>query len=159
MAIRPRRASCKYIVSACLAGVNCTYKKTNNLKPFVKALVDKEKAVPVCPEVMGGLGIPREKAEISGGNGFDVLNLRAKVITGSGRDISREYIKGAGIIGAIAKRYKIKKAILKSGSPACGCGFIYDGTFTDTRIKADGVLTAILKAGGVKIFNERSKRY
>lgn len=145
------------IVSACLAGFNCTYKGKNKLKPAVRRLVERGDAIPVCPEVLGGLPIPRENSEITGGDGSDVLSGRAKVITASGRDVSRMYKEGSLVILSLAKRLGIKKAVLKANSPACGYGRIYDGKFRKVLKKGDGVLASLLRRHGVKISTEKGR--
>lgn len=157
MAIQPGRPGYKYLVSACLAGTSCKYDGTNSLKPSIKSLVVNGNALPVCPEVLGSMTTPRERCEIAGGDGASVLKRSAKVITVSGRDVSSKYIKGAKKVLRLAKKYNIQKAILKSGSPACGLGFIYDGTFTHVHRRGDGVLAALLKSSGIKICTEKSK--
>ncbi|MBN1526669.1 MAG: DUF523 domain-containing protein [Candidatus Omnitrophica bacterium] len=147
-----------HVVSACLAGLNCTYKGKNKLDPSVRLLVEWGGAIPVCPEVLGGLPIPRENSEISGGDGSDVLAGRAKVMTPSGRDVTRHYKEGSRAILSLAKRLGIKKAVLKANSPACGYGRIYDGSFKRALKKGDGVLAALLRRHGIKISTEKGKR-
>ena len=159
MVSRPNNHRYIYLVSSCLAGIDCTYNGKNNSKKFIKTLVDNGKALPVCPEVMGGLGVPRDAAEIQGGGGKDVLIKRCRVLTISGKDVSRNYIKGAIKILQLVKKCRIKKAILKSNSPACGLNRIYDGTFTHSFRRGDGVLTAILKRNNIKVYSEKTKKY
>lgn len=155
MASRPsssKTSLCKkrpeFIVSACLAGIDCTYKGKNNLIAPIRQLVLSSRAIAVCPEVLGGLSIPRDNAEI----------LDGKVITRSGKDITSNYIAGARIALRLAKRYHIKKAILKSNSPSCGYGRIYDGTFSDTLIKGDGIMAGLLGRHRIRVITEKSFR-
>lgn len=54
----------------------------------------------------------------------------------------------------IAKLYGIKSAILKQRSPSCGCGQIYDGTFSGTIIEGDGVTAKLLKENGIEVLTE-----
>ena len=108
------------------------------------------KALAICPEVFGGLPTPRENSEIVGGDGYDVLKKTARVLTASGKDVTENYVKGARIALRLAKKYDIRKAILKSMSPACGIGRIYDGTFRKVTKKGDGVLAALLSINGIK---------
>jgi uncharacterized protein YbbK (DUF523 family) len=157
MASRQNRAS--FIVSACLAGINCTYNGKNKLNPHIRALIKNGLAVPVCPEVLGGSGVPRERCEISGGDGERVLAKKAAVITLSGKDITPRMISGARKTLAIAKTLGIERAILKSRSPSCGCGVIYDGTFKGNLKKGDGVTAALLLKNGITIFNEKDGTY
>ena len=116
-------------------------------------MVEDGLAIPVCPEVLGGLRIPRENSEITGGNGSDVLEGKARVITISGKDVTSNFIKGAKVVLAFAKKYRIKKAILKSNSPSCGLGKIYDGSFTSKLINGSGVTASLLRQKGIKVYN------
>jgi uncharacterized protein YbbK (DUF523 family) len=100
--------------------------------------------IPVCPEILGGLPIPREPAEQRG----------KRVITKSGKDVTKYFERGAKEVLKICKILKIKKAILKQKSPSCGCGKIYDGTFSGRLIEGNGVTTKLLKKNGVKVFSE-----
>jgi len=150
----PAKPSRAFIVSACLAGVNCTYRGKNKLRKQLRLLVAERRAIAACPEVMGGLAIPRENSEIQGGAGPDVLTGKAVVVTRSGKDVSANYVRGSRRILAIARKYDIRKAILKSKSPACGCGMIYDGTFRGTLKKGDGVLAALLRKNGIAVYTE-----
>lgn len=154
----PKRAEYIYLVSACLAGIDCTYNGKNRLNYDIKKLVEKGIALSVCPEVLGGASVPREICEISGGDGGDVLDKAAKVRTVSGKDITKKLISGARKTLVLAKSYGIKKAILKSRSPSCGMGMIYDGTFTCKLKRGDGVTTALLRGHNIKIYNEKEKR-
>ena len=149
----PHRPAC--IVSACLAGIDCTYRGGNKRDPAVARLVKTGRAIPVCPEVMGGLTTPRENAEIVGGGGEEVLAGAARVISKSGRDLTQNYMRGAAMILAIAQRSGARRAILKSKSPACGRGRIYDGTFRKTLTKGNGVLAALLLTHGFTVLTER----
>ena len=154
---RPK-APYTHVVSACLAGFNCTYKGKNKLNAAVRRLVERGSAIPVCPEVLGGLPIPRENSEIVGGDGSDVLAGRAKVITASGKDVTRRYTEGSRTILSLAKRLGIKKAVLKANSPACGCGRIYDGSFRKALKKGNGVLASLLRRHGIQISTEKGRR-
>lgn len=145
----------KYLVSACLTGINCTFRKTNNLNKKVKKLVDEGAAIALCPEVFGSLGVPRENIELVGGDGNDVLDGKARAITTSGNDVTKDLIEGAGKVLNLVKKYNIKEAMLKSNSPTCGSGQIYDGTFTKTLRVGDGVLAALLKRNGIKVITEK----
>jgi uncharacterized protein YbbK (DUF523 family) len=118
-------------------------------------MVSEGLALAVCPEVAGGGKIPRERCEIAGGDGHDVLTGRAKVITISGRDVSSVILAGAKSTLGLARRHRIGKAILKSKSPSCGRSLIYDGTFTGSLIKGDGVTAAMLSQKGLKIYTEK----
>lgn len=108
----------------------------------------------VCPEVDGGLGTPRPPAEIVGGDGADVLAGRAQVMTVDGADVTEAYIAGADRALVAAQRSGARAAILKARSPSCGCGAIYDGTFSRTLTPGDGVTAALLQAHGIEVVTD-----
>jgi len=162
MARRPGKNSTKdihpkFIVSACLAGIDCTYNGKSKLKHHIRELVIGGAAITVCPEVLGGSPLRRESCEISDGDGGSVLAKEAVVKTISGRDVTGILVSGARKTLAIAKKHGIKSAILKSKSPSCGCGEIYDGTFRGILIRGDGVTAAVLRKHNIKIYNEKDK--
>lgn len=142
------------LVSACLAGCECRYDGRANPAKKVSELVEQGRAVQVCPEEDGGLATPRPAAEIVGGDGHDVLDGRAKVMTSDGSDVTAAYIRGAEEALATAKEAGATKAILKSRSPSCGKGAIYDGTFSRTRVEGDGVTAALLARNGIDVVTE-----
>ena len=143
------------LISACLAGVNCTYNAKNKLNPIVRDIFVSGNCLLACPEMMGGLTTPRETAEIVGGDGSDVLRKKARVVTSRGRDVTKEYLKGVSITLRMAKRGGVKCAILKSKSPACGLGQIYDGTFKGALKRGDGIFASALIKRGIKVFSEK----
>lgn len=142
------------IVSACLVGINCTWKGKNNLNKKLYEEFKKGDLFPICPEVLGGFSIPRPNAQIKGGTGLDVLNGRAKVIEPDGNDSTEKFIEGANETLKVVKEMNAKEAILKARSPSCGCGQIHDGTFSRKLIKGDGVTAALLKKNGIKVYTE-----
>ncbi|URZ07222.1 2-thiouracil desulfurase family protein [Clostridium felsineum] len=142
------------IVSACLLGVNCKYSGENNFSDKVKEICKGKKVIPVCPEQLGGMSTPRNPAEIINGTGKEVLEKNAKVIDNKGRDVTAYFIKGAEETFKIAKLFNCKKAILKAKSPSCGVGEIYNGTFSKTLVKGNGVTAEILKKNGIEIITE-----
>jgi len=153
---KSRRELCKdFIVSACLAGDNCAHDGRNRLRRRIGRMVAEGRAVAICPEVAGGASVPRETCEISGGDGNDVLMRKACVLTRSGQDVTRTLVNGAKKALQIARRLGIREAVLKSGSPSCGCGRIYDGTFTGSLKRGDGVTAALLRASGIKVYTEK----
>lgn len=134
------------IVSACLVGKNCKYNGKNNLNlELVKALV-KYHVILICPEVAGGLPVPRDPAEI----------ISDKVINQKGVDVTNNYYLGARYALQLALNNNVKIAILKSNSPSCGSDLVYDGTFTHTLTTGDGITTKIFKANGIKIYTENN---
>lgn len=148
-----KQKSCfkKIIVSACLAGMPCGYDGRGRPAPEGIELVKAGKAVPVCPEQLGGLATPREPAEIAGGDGAGVLDGNASVLSRSGTDLTEAFRLGAGRVLDIARQHDCRRALLKSGSPSCGAGRIYDGTFTGTLKPGDGVTAALLSRSGIEI--------
>ncbi|HSN58423.1 MAG TPA: DUF523 domain-containing protein [Clostridiaceae bacterium] len=139
------------LVSACLCGTNCKYSGGNNLSGEVLRLLAEGKAIPVCPEQLGGLTTPRPTAEISGGTGADVLEGSAKVLTSSGADVTDNFTRGAREVLSIAKAAGAKEAILKAKSPSCGCGRIYDGTFSGKLVEGNGVTAELLIRNGIMV--------
>ena len=129
------------LCSACLLGIECRYDGKSKLNKKVIKLLKKEILVPVCPEQLGGLSTPREPSERKG----------KKTITKSGKDVTPYFRKGAKEVLKLAKLLGVKEAILKQKSPSCGCGKIYDGTFSDKLIEGNGVTAALLKQNGIKV--------
>lgn len=113
-----------------------------------------QELIPVCPEQLGGLSTPRPPAEIVGGDGGDVLDRCASVITVQGEDKTREFLCGAHQTLEIAKSHNATAAVLKSNSPSCGCGLIYDGTFTGELVDGDGVTSALLRRQGIQVMTD-----
>lgn len=141
----------KKLVSACLLGETCRYDGRSKPNKEVILLSKKEELIPVCPELLGGLDAPRGPSEITGGDGNDVLEGRAKVMSKDGRDVSEFSIKGARAVLEVAQKEGITEAHLKSKSPSCGCGKIYDGTFSGKLKTGDGVTAALLKKNGIRV--------
>lgn len=135
----------KVIVSACLAGIKCRWDGETRPCKKVIDLVKQDKAIPVCPEQFGGLTTPRPPAEQKGG----------KVVTKDGKDVTREFKRGAREVLKIAKLVGCQLAILKSKSPSCGSGKVYDGSFSGALVDGDGVLTTLLKKNGIIVKSER----
>lgn len=133
------------MVSACLVGKNCKYSGGNNYNEKVCKYLEGREYITICPECDGGLSIPRDPSEISGG----------RVYSKSGRDVTAEFILGAQKALEAAKKYNISLAILKQSSPSCGSGSIYDGSFTGNKIPGDGITAALLKQSGIKILTEK----
>lgn len=134
----------KILISACLVGDNVKYNGGNNKHPLIEKLLEKYELVPFCPEVEGGLPIPRSSSEIKEG----------RVINMDDEDVTDAFIKGAELAFNICLFLKIKKVILKERSPSCGVHEIYDGTFSHTVIKGMGVTANYLKEKGIAVYNE-----
>lgn len=144
------------LISACLAGVACTHEAQAKTRDWAVALVAEGRAVPVCPEVAGGLGIPRPAAEITGGDGAGVIDGRARVIDEHGADVTEQFLRGAGKARAAARSSGARLAILKARSPSCGKGGTYDGTFSGTLRDGDGdgVTAAMLARDGLEVVSD-----
>lgn len=142
------------LISACLCGVDCKYSGKNNYNERVFELFKSGKAMLVCPEQLGGLSTPRQPAEISQGTAEDVIKGCCKILNNQGEDVTRQFIKGAEETLKIAKAIDCKKAILKSKSPSCGCGKVYDGNFDGTLIKGNGLTAQLLLNNGIEVITE-----
>lgn len=142
------------IVSACLMGCECRYDKKSNPFDLAFQLVQKGEAIPVCPEQLGGLPTPRNPAEIVGGDGFDVLDGKARVIDNQGNDVTQHFLDGAYQALRIAQTVGATKAILKERSPSCGSHQIYDGSYTKTKKSGVGVTAALLIKNGIVVASE-----
>ena len=134
----------KILISACLLGENVKYNGLNNYNPLILKLKEKYVLIPICPEVFGGLSIPRDPSEIKGN----------KVISNKGLDVTANFNDGANKSLKIAIDNNIKIAILKDGSPSCGSSYIYDGTFSHKKINGLGITTKIFKDNNIKIYSE-----
>jgi len=142
------------LLSACLAGFPCTHAAEAKTRTWALELIAEGRAVSVCPEVAGGLPVPRPEAEIHGGAGGDVLDGNARVVSVDGEDVTANYLSGAEAALAAARRCGARLAILKARSPSCGCGAIYDGTFTGRLVSGDGVTAAALKREGLDVLTD-----
>ena len=145
------------LVSSCLLGSPVRYNgahKRSGSEVLQRWLKDG-RVVSVCPEVAGGLSVPRPPAEIAtGAGGAAVLSGLAKVVDPEANDISAEFIAGARHALEQAQAKGIRVAVLKEGSPSCGSGYIYDGTFSATKVRERGVTAALLESAGVRVFSE-----
>lgn len=145
------------LVSACLVGINCNYKGKSRPNKKLIVMLKRGELIPICPEQLGGLTIPRAPAGIYGGSGKDVLDGKATVRAArNGKDLTKYFVKGAKKVLKIAKLLGIKEVILKARSPSCGCGITWqlDKKFYNHLSKGDGVTTALLKHNGIKVVTE-----
>lgn len=133
-------------------GQYCRYDGQTNSE--ICSQLVKDRLLPVCPEQLGELPIPRPPAEITGGNGQDVLDGRACVKTKTGQDVTANFLLGARKVLAVARNHKITCAIFKERSPSCGSRYVYDGTFSGKLIKGCGVTTALLRKNDIEVFSE-----
>ena len=136
----------KILISSCLIGNNTKYNGKNNYIKEIEQLKLKYELIPICPEVLGGLSIPRDPSEIN----------NDKVISINGKDVTKEFNIGANKALNIALLNNIKYALLKDGSPSCGNTYIYDGTFKNNKIDGIGITTKLLQSRNIKIYNENN---
>lgn len=132
------------LISACLLGENCKYSGGNNACPAVEQLKEYYALHPICPERDGGLPTPRTPSE----------RLGNRVISRTGEDVTAAFQRGADIALKTALAHGCQTALFKERSPSCGCGAIYDGTFSGTVIPGDGVTTELLKTRGITVVGE-----
>lgn len=144
------------LVSACLLGNPVRYDGKAKLLHHagLEELLAAGRVVAFCPEVAGGLPVPRPAAEIVAGDGDAVLGGRASVKTGDGDDVSACFVAGAERALALCRQHGINTALLTDGSPSCGSSRIYDGSFTRQAIAASGVTTALLRQHGIRVFSQ-----
>ena len=139
MASRPRM-----LISACLLGVECRYDGGGPVLPALDALMARYELIPVCPEQLGGLPTPRTPAERQGD----------RVVDREGRDVTEAFSLGAAQACHLARLYGARLALMKARSPSCGCGEIYDGSFSGRRIPGSGITAERLTAMGVAVYTE-----
>ncbi|GII66217.1 hypothetical protein Skr01_63020 [Sphaerisporangium krabiense] len=147
----------RILVSACLMGRAVRF--DGRAKRLDDALLarwrDEGRLVPFCPEMEGGLPVPRPPAEIEGGaGGAAVLAGQARVLTPAGADVTANFLAGAHAALAVARSMGVRVALLKEGSPSCGSLRVHDGTFRGRVAPGAGVTAALLEAGGVRVFGE-----
>jgi len=144
----------RVVISACLAGVACTHEAEAKTREWALQLEAEGRAILVCPEVAGGLPIPRPAAEIVDGDGTDVLEGRARVVSENGDDLTQNYLVGARNAFDAGRAAGARLAILKARSPSCGCGEIHDGTFEGGLKQGDGVTAAMFKRDGIDVVSD-----
>ncbi len=145
------------LVSACLLGSPVRYDGTHKRADHrvLARWLEEGRVVAICPEVAGGMPVPRPPAEIAGGGGgARVLAGLARVVDADGNDVSSAFAAGARLALQQARARGIRVAVLKEDSPSCGSGSIYDGSFTGQRIPGRGVTTALLEDAGIRVFSE-----
>ncbi len=137
------------IVSSCLAGIPSRYDGRHCQDGRVAKLVKEGRAIPLCPEQLGGLPTPRACCEITKDQDGKRM-VRSK----DGREWTHHFIQGARKTLEVAKILEVKYLILKSKSPSCGYGRIYDGTFTGRLIEGNGITAQLLLDNGFTIYRE-----
>lgn len=134
-------------VSACLVGINCKYSGGNNFNEKVFNLVKEGKAIPICPEQLGGLQTPRNPAEIK------IINGKKCVIDNKNNEVTENFEKGAKEVLELAKKLNITKAILQPRSPSCGVGKIYNGNFNGELVNGNGILAELCIKNGIDVIS------
>jgi uncharacterized protein YbbK (DUF523 family) len=136
----------KVLISACLLGDAVRYDGASKAvhHPVLTTWLAEGRVVRACPELAGGLAVPRPPAERRG----------ASIVTNRGEDVTAEFSRGAQVALELCRAHGITVAVLKENSPSCGSQFINDGTFTKTRIAGAGLTTELLRANGIEVFNE-----
>lgn len=136
----------KILVSACLMGEKVRYDGNDNLlqHPLMQRWQQEQRLLMICPEVAGGLSVPRAPAE----------QIGTRIITCDGADVTAAFQRGAWRAQQLAQQQGVVMAILKARSPSCGVGQIYDGSFSRRLIAGDGVTAAALRQLGITVFSE-----
>jgi len=140
----------KILISSCLLGNKVRY--DGQIIPFEHSLIalwqEEGRLVTICPEIEGGLSVPRTPAELK--------PKLAKVITSEGTDVTAQFHKGASRSLALCLKLKIRFAILKESSPSCGSSVVYDGTFNNMKVSGQGITTKLLRQYGINVFSENN---
>ena len=137
----------RILVSACLLGCSCRYDGKSKPCEQIISLASRHCLIPVCPEQLGGLATPRPPAEIMG----------KRVINNQGHDVTQAYEKGAMEALHLYDTLNCDLAILKSRSPSCGSGQVYDGSFSGTLREGDGITAALLQSRGIPLLTEEQE--
>ncbi|MEW6214423.1 MAG: DUF523 domain-containing protein [Nitrospirota bacterium] len=130
-----------FLVSACLAGFNTRYNGTNSEDRRIVELVSSGKAIPVCPEQLGGLPTPRPPVQFMEGD-------QGAVVDENGTDYTENLIRGAEEVLRIVDMFRIKKAIFKDGSPSCGVTYVW---VSGEKRAGKGVTTGLLEKNGIEV--------
>lgn len=150
----------RVLVSACLLGREVRYDgKASRVageqgQAWLREMQQAGRLVMVCPEVVGGLAVPRPPAELVGGDGEAFWRGEARVMTEAGEDVSEAFARGAQVALKLAKRHRVCAAVLKARSPSCGGAAVYDGTFSGRLVAGQGVSAALLRRAGIQVFDE-----
>jgi uncharacterized protein YbbK (DUF523 family) len=139
----------RVLVSACLLGERVRYdgQEKGVRHVVLQRWLSEGRVVGLCPEVEGGLPVPRPPAEQQAGG---------RIRTEAGADVTEAFSRGAAAALALVRAHGITVAVLKEGSPSCGSAYVYDGTFTRTRVEGgEGATTRALRGAGVRVFSEQ----
>ena len=131
------------LISACLLGLYCRYDGKELHLYCLPHLMEKYNLIPVCPEILGGLGTPRSPVEIRNGRAVDK----------TGRDVQAYLERGANEPKA-CQAIRLQTCLAEGKSPSCGNGKIYDGTFSGTLIDGNGITAELLEENGITVYGE-----
>lgn len=140
----------KILISRCFLGENVRYNKVvlALVHPLILLWQQQKRFIAICPEVSGGLSVPREPAEIQQNSN--------KVITRSGINVSTQFNLGAQQALTLCQQHNIRFALLKESSPSCGSTRIYDGSFTNNKVSGQGVTSQLLTQHNINVFSENT---
>lgn len=146
----------KVLISACLLGERVRHdgRDATEAHHLLRSWRSEGRLIALCPEVAGGLPVPRPAAEIFNGDSAVVLAGMNRVLDEHGHDVTAAFVRGAEAALQIVQAQRIRVAILKDGSPSCGSSRVYDGTFAGVRITGSGITAALLERHGVRVFTE-----
>ena len=139
------------LISACLIGQAVRYDGDSKLinHPILLNWSELGLLISVCPEVEGGLPIPRHPAEIHNHSDGSI-----SVINVDNYDVTKEFDNGANTALKLCFDNCIKMAILTESSPSCGSRKVYDGSYSSVKIDGEGVTTKLLRENDIKVFSE-----
>jgi len=146
----------KILISACLLGENVRYDGSNSKvsSRILQQWHQEGRIMSACPEMAGGLPVPRVPAEIINGDAEAVLQGKSAIRRKDGGDVTDAYMDGAEKTLALCMQHNIRIAILKEGSPSCGVACVNDGSFSGLKIGGQGVTARLLTRHGISVFNE-----
>ena len=139
----------KILISACFLGERVRYDGNSKRLPqqIIAQWQQQQRLVMMCPEVAGGLSVPRPPAEIQ---------PDGRIVTSNGDDVTPAFERGAQTALKICQRFNIRFALLKASSPSCGSDDIYDGSFSGVKIAGQGVTANVLQQHGIAVYSEHT---
>lgn len=148
----------KILISSCFLGNKVRYDGKDNLltSDIIQRWQQEERLVIICPELAGGLSIPRAPAEIQNSRITNSKKITLQVLTNTGENVTEAFECGANEALRLCKLHKIRYALLKESSPSCGSSMVYDGSFQRRKISGQGVTTKLLMAHGIKVYSEKT---
>jgi len=140
----------KILISACLLGDKVRYDGGSQLllNKSLQRWQQQARLVSICPEVAGGLSIPRDPAEIQ--------HHSKQVLTIKDKDVTTQFLLGAELALKLCHYHNIRYAVMKESSPSCGSTKVYDGSFSGCKISGQGITAALLKKHGIAVYSEET---